>query len=309
MAEKEISVKETKEVDFGDIELKINKPTLNKDKTLSIGGNFSEIGSKIQAVVDRYKSTELTDDNVDYVKTLKRQFVSLRTGIDRERKEYMKVYITPAKDLVDAMCKELLAIVDEGESALGKQLDAYDQKRKNELTIVLKEYVAEACEKYGLRDEYATQIKLIDKYYNKTQKEEDSIDDIDLQAKELSKKQTEHDAGVELIKSECSETGLLPDSYIRELDYKSAMEIILEIKQDKVRQAELKAKEDAGEKIVVGEPVSDEIKSLMQAVPKGSEDTLRTRVLRVTYAPSQAKLMASFFNDNHIKFEFIKTDF
>ena len=307
MAEQKVI--ETKEVDFGDIELKIAKPSLNKDKTLSIGGNFSEIGSKIQAVVDRYKKTELTEDNVDYVKTLKRQFVSLRTGIDRERKEYMKVYITPAKDLVDAMCKELLAIVDEGESALGKQLDAYDQKRKDELTIVLKEYVAEASEKYGLRDEYATQIKLIDKYYNKTQREEDSIEDIDLQAKELAKKQSEYDAGVKLIKSECSETGLLPDSYIRELEYKSAMEIILEIKQDKISQAELKAKEEAGETIVIGEPVSDELKSLMQAVPKSSEDTLRTRVLRVTYTPSQAKLMSKFFSDNHIKFEFIKTDF
>lgn len=307
MAEQKIM--ETKEVDFGDIELKISKPSLNKDKTLSIGGNFTEIGSKIQAVVDRYKKTELTEDNVDYVKTLKRQFVSLRTGIDRERKEYMKVYITPAKDLVDAMCKELLAIVDEGESALGKQLDAYDQKRKDELTVVLKEYVAEASEKYGLRDEYATQIKLIDKYYNKTQHEEDSIEDIDLQAKELAKKQSEYDAGVKLIKAECSEAGLLPDSYIRELEYKAATEIILEIKQDKIAHAEMKAKVEAGEKIVIGEPISDELKSLMQAVPKDSETALRTRVLRVTYTPSQAKLMSKFFSDNNIKFEFIKTDF
>ena len=113
--EKAVEVSETKEVDFGDITLKIAKPTLNSDKTISIVGNFSDVGSKIQAVVDRYKDTKLTDDNVDYVKTLKKQFVSLRTGIDRERKEYMKVYITPAKDLVDSMCKELLAIVDAGE--------------------------------------------------------------------------------------------------------------------------------------------------------------------------------------------------
>ena len=121
----EVAVAQTKEVDFGDIELKIAKPTLNSDKTISIGGNFSDVGSKIQAVVDRYKDTQLTEDNVDYVKTLKKQFVSLRTGIDRERKEYMQVYITPAKDLVDSMCKELLAIVDAGESALGKQLDEW----------------------------------------------------------------------------------------------------------------------------------------------------------------------------------------
>ena len=298
-----------KEVDFGDIELKIAKPTLNADKTLSIGGNFSDVGSKIQAVVDRYKDTQLTEDNVDYVKTLKKQFVSLRTGIDREYKEYMKVYITPAKDLVSSMCKELLAIVDAGESALGKQLDEYDQKRKNELTIILNEYKADAVKKHNLRDEYATQIQLIDKYYNKTQNEEDSADDIERQACELEKKQNEYDAGVKLITAECEDSGFLPDTYIRELTYKSAMEIILEIKADKKAKAELQAKEESGEKIVVGEPVSEELNKAMSLDAKDKEEETRTRVLRVTYKASQAKLMAKFFEENKISFEFIKTDF
>lgn len=307
--EKAVEVSETKEVDFGDITLKIAKPTLNSDKTISIVGNFSDVGSKIQAVVDRYKDTKLTDDNVDYVKTLKKQFVSLRTGIDRERKEYMKVYITPAKDLVDSMCKELLAIVDAGESALGKQLDEYDQRRKDELTIILKEYVADSVAKHNLREEYASQIQLIDKYYNKTQNEEDSADDIERQAAELEKKQKEYDSGVALITTECNDAGLLPDAYLRELQYKSAMEIILEIKQDKKTRDEMKAKEAAGEKIVIGEPITEELKKAISLDSKEDKEELRTRVLRVTYKPEQARLMARFFRENKIQFEFIQTDF
>ena len=307
--ETEVAVAQTKEVDFGDIELKIAKPALNSDKTISIGGNFSDVGSKIQAVVDRYKDTQLTDDNVDYVKTLKKQFVSLRTGIDRERKEYMKVYITPAKDLVDSMCKELLAIVDAGESALGKQLDEYDQRRKDELTIILNEYKADAVAKHNLREEYASQIQLIDKYYNKTQNEEDSADDIERQAVELEKKQSEYDAGVKLITAECEDAGFLADTYIRELSHKSAMEIILEIKADKKVKAELQAKAEAGEKVVIGEPVTEELKKAMSFDSKEKAEEMRVRVLRVTYKPEQAKLMASFFRENKIGFEFIKTDF
>ena len=305
----EIAVAQTKEVDFGDIELKIAKPTLNSDKTISIGGNFSAVGSKIQAVVNRYKDTQLTDDNVDYVKTLKKQFVSLRTGIDRERKEYMKVYITPAKDLIDSMCKELLAIVDAGESALGKQLDEYDQRRKDELTIILNEYKADAVAKHNLREEYASQIQLIDKYYNKTQNEEDSADDIERQAVELEKKQSEYDAGVKLITAECEDAGFLSDTYIRELSYKSATEIILEIKADKKSKAELQAKAEAGEKIVIGEPVTEELQKAMSFDSKEKAEEMRVRVLRVTYKPEQAKLMASFFRENKIGFEFINTDF
>ena len=307
--EKAVVVEEEKEVGFGELELKIQKPTLNADKTLSITGNFEELGNKIQKVVDKYKNEVLTEENVGYIKNLKSQFVSLRTGIERERREYKKVYLDPATKLINAMCDELQKIVAEGENALGAQLDAYDQRRKDELTVILNEYKDEAAAKHNLRDEYKDQIQLIDKYYNKTQNEEDSADDIERQAAELEKKQKEYDSGVALITTECNDAGLLPDAYLRELQYKSAMEIILEIKQDKKTRDEMKAKEAAGEKIVIGEPITEELKKAVTLDSKEDKEELRTRVLRVTYKPEQAKLMASFFHENKIQFEFINTDF
>lgn len=296
---------EMKEIDFGNLELKIAKPSLATDKTIIVSGNFSELKEKIQSVVDRYKGVQLTEENVAYVKTLKQQFVSLRTGIERERKEYKKVYIDPADKLIKSMCDELQAVVAEGENALGKQLEEYDQRRKDELTVVLNEYVADAVQKHNLREEYAVQIKLLDKYYNKTQNEEDSADDIERQASELAQKQKEYDNGVALIKAECEEAGLLADSYIRELQYKVATEIILEIKQDKKAKEALKAKAEEDGKLVIGKPLEEEIE---KAVSLDKEET-RTRVLRVTYKPSQAKLMAEFFTKNKIQFEFIQTNF
>lgn len=296
------------DVGFSELELRIAKPTLNSDRTIAVSGNFQELGAKIQAMVDRYKGTQLTEDNVAYVKSLKSQFVSLRAGIERERKEYKKVYLDPATKLVNAMCDELQKIVAEGENALGAQLDAYDQRRKDELTIILREYAEDASRRHGLRDEYACQIKLIDKYYNKTQNEEDSADDIERQAAELEKAQNEYDAGVKLITAECEDAGFLVDTYIRELEHKSAMEIILEIKADRKSKAELEARAEAGEKIVIGKPVDELEKALQHDAREQTEET-RTRVLRVTYKPEQAKLMARFFRENRIQFEFINTDF
>ena len=300
---------ETKDVDFGELELKIAKPAMNSDKTIVVSGNFTELGSNIQRVVDKYKGVKLTEDNVDYVKTLKAQFVSLRTGIERERKEYKKVYLDPAENLLKAMCDELLKIVDEGESALGKQLDEYDQRRKDELTIVLNDYVNDAVAKYNLREEYATQIQLKKEYYNKTQKEEDSIDDIEEQARELSIKQKDYDNGVALIKMECEDAGLLPDAYIRELNYKASSEIILEIKMDKKSRAEMIEKADNGEKVVIGKELDSELEKEMSKAESNAKSETRTRVLKVTYKADQAKLMANFFRTNNISFEFIETDF
>lgn len=306
--EKAVVEVETKEVDFGDgLELRINKPTLNTDKTLSISGNFEELGNKIQKVVDKYKNKVLTEENVGYIKNLKSQFVSLRTGIERERKEYKKVYLDPPTKLINAMCDELQKIIAEGENALGAQLDAYDQRRKDELTVVLKEYVADSVAKHNLREEYASQIQLIDKYYNKTRAEEDSADDIERQAAELEKKQSEYDAGVKLITAECEDAGFLPDSYVRELQYKSAMEIILEIKQDKKTNEEIKSKVDAGEKVTIGEPLTEELKKA--ASLDSAEEATRTRVLKIVYKSENAKKIAEAMKELCVSFEFIKTDF
>lgn len=298
-----------KEVGFSNLELKIEKPRLNADKTLIVAGNFSELGNNIQYLVEKYKGTVLTEDNVSYVKTLKGHFTSLRTGIERERKEWKKVYITPASKLIDSMCDELQKIVAEGEGALSVQLEEYDQKRKDELTIILQEYVKDAVKKHNLREEYAQQIKLLDKYYNRTQNEEDSADDIEVQATELEKKQKEYDSGVELIKAECADAGFLADTYIRELSYKSAMEIVLEIKMDRKTSEQIQAKLDAGETVVVGEPISEELRKAVTLNENEATQEKRTRVLRVTYKAEQAKLIAKFFKDNAIQFEFINTEF
>ena len=297
---------EEKEVGFSELELKIAKPVLAQDKTILIKGNFSELGEKIQSLVDRYKDTKLTEDNVSYVKTLKGQFTSLRTGIERERREYKKVYITPASKLVDSMCDELQKIVSQGENALTVQLEEYDQQRKNELTLILKEYVADSCIKHNLRKEYAEQVQLLDKYYNKTQSEEDSADDIERQCAELEKKQTEYDSGVALIKAECEGTPFVADTYIRELQYKSVAEIILEIKAD-IKTSKAIHSEESTEKLVVGKVIDKELEKALSF--SSQEDEKRTRVLRVTYRKEQATLMARFFKENNIQFEFINADF
>lgn len=308
MAE-EVVVTEVKDVDFGDLELKIEKPVLNKDKAVTIGGNWDSLKANIQKVVERYKGTQLTEDNVDYVKSLKKQFVSLRTGVELDFKNYKTAYLDPAENLIKAVKTELLAVIDEGESALDKQLDEYDQRRKDELTVILKDYVAESVEKYHLRDEYATQIQLKKNYYNKTAKEEETIADIEAQAKELADKQSAYDNGVALIKAECEESGLLPDAYIRELSYRNAMEIIMEIKQDKKAQAELKAKAEEGEKVTIGADEDSEIAKQIAKATSLPEDEERTRIMRITYKASQAKTIASFFKHAGIKFEFINSDF
>ena len=302
------------EVDFADIEeFRFDAPVPAEDNKLVVTSNAERLKGKIQAIVDRYKGTELTESNVDYVKTLKSHFVSLRTGIERERKEWSKVYIDPMKKTVDSVCKELQAIVAEGETALADQLEAYDQKRKDALTVILNGYKDEAVAKFALRAEYAERIVLKDKYYNKTQDENESINDIEEQALSLAKEQQEYDAAVALIKDECEGTTLIPGTYIEQLKYRSCTELIMKIKEDKKKNLELieqlKEKERAGESYVLGEDTERTPFIKNVAGENKRTEEIRERVIRIQYPASLGKQVGVLFSELRklgVSWEFVK---
>lgn len=293
--------KKRQEIDFVDLEeFRFDAPVPAEDSKLVITSNAEKLKGKIQAIVDRYKGTELTESNVDYVKTLKSHFVSLRTGIERERKEWSKVYIDPMKKTVDSVCKELQAIVAEGETALADQLEAYDQKRKDALTVILNGYKEEAVRNYSLREEYAERIVIKDKYYNKTQDEGDTITDIEEQAVALAKEQNEYDAAVALIKDECEGSTLIPETYIEQLKYRSCTELIMKIKADKKKNLELleklKEKEEAGENYVLGEDTEGTPFVKKEAEVQDSPE-MRERVIRIRYPASLNREVSALFTE------------
>lgn len=288
------------------LELQIKKPVMAKDGTVTINGNFTEVAEKIKTIVEQYKGTILTEDNVTYVKTIKSQFVSLRTAIERERKEYKKVYITPHSKLIDSMCDDLQKLVAEGEDALTVQLEEYDNKRKEELTKILKDYIAMNCD---LTEEEKAKVVLKKEYYNKTQKEEDTYNDIDAQIEALKQAKKEKEAAILLIESELEGTNIPSQPYIRQLEYHNITEIILQIKADKKRMEEEKKEKD-----VVIEKATSEVylpkdnDSLEIPVAKTEEDTeeIRTRVMQIWYTASQAEKLNKFFAECGIKFKFVK---
>lgn len=288
------------------LELQIKKPVMAKDGTVTINGNFTEVAEKIKAIVDQYKGTILTEDNVTYVKTVKSQFVSLRTAIERERKEYKKVYITPHSKLIDSMCDQLQQLVAEGEDALTVQLEEYDNKRKEELTKILKDYIAMNCD---LTEEDKAKVVLKKEYYNKTQKEEDTYNDIDAQIESLKQAKKEKEAAIMLIESELEGTNIPSQPYIRQLEYHNATEVILQIKADKKRMEEEKKTKEAvieNPETEVSLPEYNDSEEIQVAKDEEATEEIRTRVMQIWYTASQAEKLNKFFSECGIKFKFVK---
>lgn len=288
------------------LELQIKKPVMAKDGTVTINGNFTEVAEKIKAIVDQYKGTILTEDNVTYVKTVKSQFVSLRTAIERERKEYKKVYITPHSKLIDSMCDQLQQLVAEGEDALTVQLEEYDNKRKEELTKILKDYIAMNCD---LTEEEKAKVVLKKEYYNKTQKEEDTYNDIDAQIEALKQAKKDREAAIMLIESELEGTNIPSQPYIRQLEYHNATEVILQIKADKKRMEEEKKIKEAvieNPETEVYLPEDNDSEEIQVTKDEENTEEIRTRVMQIWYTASQAEKLNKFFSECGIKFKFVK---
>lgn len=295
---------ETKEMKSTGLELQIKKPVMAKDGTVTINGNFTEVAEKIKAIVEQYKGTILTEDNVTYVKNVKSQFVSLRTAIERERREYKKVYIIPHANLINSMCDELLQLIAEGEDALTMQLEEYDNKRKEELTKILKDYIAMNCD---LTEEEKAKVVLKKEYYNKTQKEEDTYNDIDAQIEALKQAKKDREAAIMLIESELEGTNIPSQPYIRQLEYHDATEVILQIKADKKRMEEEKKAKDVVIKETTSEVYLPEASDSQQILDiEESTEEIRTRVVQIWYTASQAEKLNKFFRECGIKFKFIK---
>lgn len=302
---------EKEEVGFKDLELKIAKPKVDKAGVMSITGNFELLAQQITDVVNKYKGTVLTEENVNYVAALKKQFVSLRTGIEAKRKDWKKMYLSTPETMLDAMCADLQKIVAEGENALGVQLEQYDQRRKDEITRALTDYVQVAVEANHLRDEFATKIVLKKQYYNKSQREADSYADLDEQIEAQLKAQKEYDAGVDLIKAECSGTTLVAETYLSQLAYRTASEVVLQIKSDKQKAEELYRQRLAQEQTppaTVGKAVDETLFETPKPAPEPptlNGDELRERTLWIRYKAKQAKEIQRFLIENKIEFKFI----
>lgn len=307
MADGIITADEKQVASFEDVSLHIAPPSLSEGGMITFHGNFTETKGRILSVVERYKDVALDEGNVTYVRTLKRQFASLRNNIERERKEYTRTYIQSAKDLVDSMCNELLQAVSRGESVLSCQLDEYDKQRKEELKGILTAYSSSLADRHGLREEYRGRIEIKEKYFNRTQKESDSIKDIESQVLSLLALQNRHDDDVKVIERKCAEVSLLPSSYVRSLEYKEVSLILLEIDEDAKRSKEIAQEKEQTGKVVLGQEITEELKKAVSF--DSADERTRTRVLRVTYTACQAKTLAGFFKESGIKFEFLDDGF
>ena len=100
--------------------------------------NLEALKAELAPKLDYYNNLVVTEDSIKAAKTDKANLNKLRTAIEDQRKSIKKQYLEPY-NLLEAQCKEVVALIDAPIKAIDSQIKAFDEIEKQEKYTALSE--------------------------------------------------------------------------------------------------------------------------------------------------------------------------
>lgn len=100
--------------------------------------NLEALKAELTPKLDYYNNLVVTEDSIKAAKTDKANLNKLRTAIEDQRKSIKKQYLEPY-NLLEAQCKEVVALIDAPIKAIDSQIKAFDEIEKQEKYTALSE--------------------------------------------------------------------------------------------------------------------------------------------------------------------------
>lgn len=269
--------------------------------------NFDELKGQLSERLENYKGLVVTEDNEREVTKDKAELNKLVKAIDDYRKNQKKEMSAPITEF-ENKCKELTSLVTNVVTPIADQLKAFEDARKEEKRTEVQRQVEKIINNLGLNQTYSSQLDIIDKYLNKTQKLTDTINDLEKRGKILKQAQDQE----ELLEKAKREKIDLIQKTIEDinkkyqLDFKISDFFYLQMEEARNIQNLIESKaqeylENLKKKQVVAEEKA-EVKEVIQ------EEKIYKFILGVTASLEQAKLLKEFLDKNNIQYSLKKED-
>lgn len=162
--------------------------------------NFEGLKNQLNEKLDNYRDLVVTEENEKEMAKEKANLNKLITAIEDYRKNQKKEMSKPITEF-ESKCKELSNLVLEVTNPLKEQLDNFENIRRKEKENKVKELIDNTIEKFELNKKYASLLNIKDTYLNKTQKENKTIEDLELRAS-LLKQSQENEIALEKARNE-----------------------------------------------------------------------------------------------------------
>lgn len=269
--------------------------------------NFDELKGQLSERLENYKGLVVTEDNEREVTKDKAELNKLVKAIDDYRKNQKKEMSAPITEF-ENKCKELTSLVTNVVTPIADQLKAFEDARKEEKRTEVQRQVEKVINDLGLNQTYSSQLDIIDKYLNKTQKLTDTINDLEKRGKILKQAQDQE----ELLEKAKREKIDLIQKTIEDINKKYQLDFKISdffyLQMEEARNIpnliESKAQEyleNLKKKQVVVEEKA-EVKEVIQ------EEKIYKFILEVTASLEQARLLKEFLDKNNIQYSLKKED-
>ena len=237
--------------------------------------DYEATKARLEASLAEYQGIEVTAESLSICKRRQKDLASMRTKLDSAKKDIKRKWMEPL-DIFEKQMISLIAMVKETEEPLKKQIDAYDQKVRDEHLKYARETAAELAKEAELDEEFTDQIEIKKRFGNLGIKESEIRRDLELQVEVLKEKQKSREATIDMIKktvereNESITAKMKPEWFLADLQYLSAADIVTKI-MDRARdirntEEEVKRQEEAKRQAELELPQEDPVEDRKSVV-------------------------------------------
>lgn len=201
----------------------------NADNTLAAQKEFLEL--RLATVL----KMEMTEENIERVRVIKRGIVGWRNTFDKQVKDYVKGVFDGPKKVFKVASDAIMDDIAKMEAQCDEILDKEEEKRRAQINAAIDGLVEDLAEEFG----FELEVERKKEYYNKTADMKAVAQDLreQYQAEAAARKQKEAD--IKLIEKACSQGEFAeyinPKTYTDMLAYEPASVVFEKVEAEKER--------------------------------------------------------------------------
>lgn len=237
-------------------------------------GNFLMQKDFLSARLEYVMSLELTAENIERVRSLKRGIVGWRTSFKKQVDEYVREHFNAPKDIYKAAANEVLAEIELLEGKADAVLAEEDRKRTEAVDFAI-DGIIDSLRGGELPDDWVDRIERKKSFYNKTADMADTAEDIKKQYASLLFDYNSERTSAEAVRKACDDERLDVDTYVGLLKTMPLGQVLEKISRRKEELAKLS-------------PINEKVQGIKV---EGLGDEIKTIHLFLTYPARKAKYL------------------
>ena len=279
----------------------------NADNTLAAQKEFLEL--RLAAVL----KMEMTDENIERVRTVKKGIVGWRNAFDKQVKDYVKATYKGPMDVFKAAADTIMDDISKMEAQCDEILDKEEEKRRAQVNAAIDGLIEDLSDEFGFEFE----VERKKEYYNKTADMKAVAQDLREQYQAEASVRKQKEADIKLIEKACGgefADFINPKTYTDMLAYEPASVVFEKVEAEKERLrakfAEKAAASPAPEN-VQEEPMQIGIKVNKEAMKSDFPGLNKKMTLQLEYPVDLGDELTRIFGElrkNGVKMKVLKVE-